>query len=676
MATPILSALPASSPIASIDYIKIAPQQAVGTVPADVVAIIGTAQRGLMNLPTWFSSLADYKQKFGGMTPAVLTPTVPLTGYVSARNVKLQGVQDTIFVRVGDSTAASARVTIVSSAGNVATLHAASPGTWANTLTYVITTNVSANTWGLVVTNPSTGETDTIVNIPVADNNALIQAINTQATLVIASQPTIDNLTVPALTTTTGGSLTAGTYFVQTTYVNATGGETQASPEAQQIVGASGKVTVTAAASPIAATAFRVYIGSQSGSEVYAGQATIGGSLAVSALPTSATQPPLVNGAVISAGQTTALPTPGTFTFVTIAATGARPGANGDNATTAQHVGSSTTPLTGLYTLTTVDPAPNFVLFAEAAGYDTTVWQIQATIAQINGWQAAVAFAPGTTDVAALAVVTGLGTSLTTPESAASTNPQSDYLSVFWPACITYDTEYYLQDIKTSAAAWAVGVKAVQSPDTAGYNKPIQGDCRPEFGLSTAGNLPLATANINVISTKIPLPLATGLVSDSMLSGTDSFVLRMQQTIAQLLYIACSPFVGIPNDRNARADIRGAITNALNSLVQQGLLPPNPAGSSGNTVTPAIAIGGATARKAATQLAGIQPSSTIATSNHTPTFAVICDDSNNVFNGLATDSVFADVFIAISPNIRHLHMRVAAGPTVLVNPTGVTTAAA
>ena len=663
----IYSSIPPASPLPGVYYIAVQPPVAVPLGAADVVAVVGPAIRGPLGTAAWWQDLNDLRQAFGG---ASLNPKTGrlVDGYTTAKAVTLQGVRDKIFVRAADSTCGSAKVTIMSGTNPVCTLQAASPGSWANGLTYTIAQNVAANTWSLTIVNPATGETDSIPNIPVADNAALLKAINAAATLVTASQPTLDNTTAPTVTSSTSsGTLPLGSYSVITTYTNAAG-ETQGSPEsAAATLSAAGQLTVTPTTVPSAATGFKVYAGAQ-GQEVYAGTGAISGGtatpLVVSAPPASTLQPPTTNTATTGAGYTAALPTAGSFAFPSTFAAGQRPGADGANPSAAQCLGIGGAQPTGANILAGYDPAPNLVVLAEAAGWDQSSWAAQAALAQANGWQAVVSFAPGTTDTQALAALAASPLlALTTPESAGNLAPLGDYLKVAWPGIVTYDDEATKADLVTGAAGWAAGITAVQPANIPAFNKAIQGDCRPEFRPSRAAMTPLATANVNVITGKIPLAGGVGPMTDALLSGQDSYIIRMRSLLADAFLAVSAPFIGLANDATTRLQLRLDVLGVLDGFARVGLLEPNPAGANTAVVPVQTSAAVSATRGTAGAPQGIQPSLAAAQAAQTPTYAVICDLSNNV---VPTSDLYCDVWVALSPSIKHILMRVQAGVGVTV----------
>src|SRR5262249_7824548 len=106
-----------------------------GGVATGIVGVIGTASSGPVGTPVTLSSYSDARQLFGlpdnyalpndGANPLTLTRALQMAYANGATNV--------IAVRVASPRAASANYALKSSGGDtVATLTAATPGTWGN----------------------------------------------------------------------------------------------------------------------------------------------------------------------------------------------------------------------------------------------------------------------------------------------------------------------------------------------------------------------------------------------------------------------------------------------------------------------------------------------------------------------------------------------------------------
>lgn len=105
-------------------------------------------------------------------------------------------------------------------------------------------------------------------------------------------------------TATTGGTVAAGTYFVQLSYVNAVG-ETVLGPVSSQVTtGSTSTVTVTTGALPAGATSVKAYISTTTGvyTKYFSGT---GAPIVITAPPATGTSgtPVTINGATTSAGQ-------------------------------------------------------------------------------------------------------------------------------------------------------------------------------------------------------------------------------------------------------------------------------------------------------------------------------------------------------------------------------------
>src|SRR5665213_1476368 len=98
----------------------------------------------------------------------------------------------------------------------------------------------------------------------------------------------------PGLSIGTGGTLSAGMYYVKVTYI-INGVETAASAEADRYVNASGTLTVTSPAAVTGATGYNIYVAAGSGGEVLQNGGTpisIGTNYTLSSLVTGTAQPP------------------------------------------------------------------------------------------------------------------------------------------------------------------------------------------------------------------------------------------------------------------------------------------------------------------------------------------------------------------------------------------------
>lgn len=124
----------------------------------------------------------------------------------------------------------------------------------------------------------------------------------TDSTGNIVGLPGDGAVAAPVLSSNLGsGSLGSGTYFVRTTWANATG-ESQPSAERSLALGSSGTLIVQAPVNvPALATSMKVYIGSASGGETLQGSVAVTGGV-IAGNYNQAT--PLVNGAALPASNT------------------------------------------------------------------------------------------------------------------------------------------------------------------------------------------------------------------------------------------------------------------------------------------------------------------------------------------------------------------------------------
>jgi uncharacterized protein len=142
----------------------------------------------------------------------------------------------------------------------------------------------------------------------------------TQASLTVANVngSNLAAPTAPVGTPTTGtGSLAAGTYKVEVTYVDAAG-ETTASPSTTVVLASTGEITVTSPSAETGATGYYVYFTAASGSTYYRQQApgsptAIGTPFVLNATPSlTGAQPPTNNTTGTAAFTVTAF-NPGAF---------------------------------------------------------------------------------------------------------------------------------------------------------------------------------------------------------------------------------------------------------------------------------------------------------------------------------------------------------------------------
>jgi uncharacterized protein len=659
---PFVSTVPTSR-IPDVYYLPVAPPRRVGALSTDIVGIVGEASRGPLDIPLYVGSPSDMRAKFGPMTDRSDLAGTPLSLYPSYLGVAQQGVQDVICVRVAGALCASVyRGLPDTGAGVVAVLHGATPGTWAQSLSALVTASNVTGLFDLVITNNATGERDVITGLDPTNNAALLAKINANAQLVVASAPVVDapGGATFAPVVAASGTLALGTYRLVITWTTANG-ETTASPE-YTVTTAGGNKTINVpwvADSGAHATGYKVYmtaVGGASGTEVFAASGTSGSPISIAAPPAASTiQPPARNTATWGAGSTTAL-LPGTYPFPTANATGAAAGHNGNPAANARYLGSAGTPVTGLYTLATLDPRPSYVLLAEAAGADTTQWAAQAQAAADYDWIACVCYPQGTSDAVAL-TTKGAQASLSSGANGAR-------IKDAWPWAQFYDAVLYNKVITVAPHSILAGISAVQRPNTSAANKPVGGYAGPEIALprsvAGAGGIEaLVAANINVLSTTIP-SRGVGFVIDNMFSSDEGFVTRMQVLLAEGFMARAAQYLEQPNTPGLRAQAALDMRTFLDGLAAAELIPSNPSGAGAGVSSPLD-----TTTRRSGGAAGVQPS-TQNTTGAPLAYAVVCDDSNNVVGGVANKILTIDVQVVLFPNASQVLFRVQAGTTVQV----------
>ena len=637
-------------------------------IAGDVYGFIFEASRGLPHLPQWVRDQDAFTRQFGGRTPTQADATKLLSGFLSYYAADKQGVQDALGVRVGTTKMRTARMTVLNGANAVLDLWASSPGTWANgNLTWTVAAGQATGTWDLTVTNSATGEIDQINGLPMADNAGAIAQINQQASLVYATQPVVPAPAAPTFSATaSGGTVAAGTYYLQVIYLTASGGKSQASPEATVTLSGTGKLTVTVP-SVTGAASWRGYIGTAAGTETFAiASSTFGSGVDITAPWAASAEtvpwgPIDQTGALIAAttgaGYTAAIPTAGTFTFPTtgtgVTAT-AVPGDNGEGATAAQYVGSSGTPATGLYAFANmdIDEQPRYIVPAEAGGTDSTQWATLAQYGFNNNCQIVVSYPQGTSSSA---VVTSWAT-LT-----ATLTPQvAKHLKLAWPWATIYDT-VYARDIYVSSAPYLAAVGAVTPANTSAANKVVAGLSGLEYTLSSdAAAVTLVQAAINPLSGRIT-PKGVGFLSDFMADGSYAYESRMKAELVQRTTVELADISDIPNNAPNRQMVQDRARNVFRGMVSDGILEDNPA----TTATPQNStVVSTTGKTSANSAVGVQPSTVAA--QPVSTFlhwAAQCNDQNNLDqNGIPVGPYFVlDMQMQVTRNADNVWLRFGVG---------------
>jgi hypothetical protein len=657
-----------TSPLPGV-YVQLqASPKAVGLVPSDIIAVVGEFSRGPVDTPLYVESLQDIRTTFGPITPnpngAVNTP---LNGYMALLALAQQGVQRKIAVRVGTASLSTAFVTLFNGASAIISLLASTPGTWANNSLQVTASNGSAaSSFNLAIRNNATGENEYFANLQYADLNALVRTVNATSRLVVASLPLLLPATVAPTASATGadGTIPAGVYYLYATYTNANG-ETTVSPEIGPLtVASTNHVTVTLP-TQTGATGGKLYAttaGGAQGSETFVGTiATLGSPVNLTSFTTSALLPPSANTATVTgnslqpyAGVTT------TLTFPVTGATpasGTAPGSDGANAPASRYVGVQGTPSTGVYSLVGLVPHPNLVLLSGTPGTDTTQWTTLAAIGMDNDWVHVSSFATGTSKPAAITSAQSL--------SALQASAQADFLKLSYPGIKFQETELYNTQLLMTSHALYAGISAVQPANMSAANKPLFGVSAPEYILGNTDREDLINANINAITANVVRnndgSSTWGLQSDRSFSGRPNFEVRMQALILENFGAYVGQFVQTPNTPAVRAQVSSTLKTLLDGWAADGLIPANPIGVS----TAGVASPAPTTTNAG-QLPQVAATTTQGALNSKLSYVVLCDDSNNVLNGITSKDLIIDVQVTLFPNIERIIFRASIGATVQI----------
>jgi phage tail sheath protein FI len=139
-------------------FMEITPPPSASNVPTGNIGIVGTFSRGPINTPTLVTSYPDLVKKFGEVDA-----NFTLTGTISARGIFKQGNANVYVVRVQNSTspATQAETDILDTSTTpqtVMTLKAATPGTWGNSLSVLVTAGTKTGTYKVSLTYGSESE--------------------------------------------------------------------------------------------------------------------------------------------------------------------------------------------------------------------------------------------------------------------------------------------------------------------------------------------------------------------------------------------------------------------------------------------------------------------------------------------------------------------------------------
>jgi hypothetical protein len=176
----------------------------------------------------------------------------------------------------------------------------------------------------------------------------------------------------------------------------------------------------------------------------------------------------------------------------------------------------------------------------------------------------------------------------------------------------------------------------------------------PEFDWSIPQMENLIRSNINPFTGQIPSD-GVGFATDLMASGDDGFLIRMRFLIAAGVQKVSGPWVQKPNTPALRQQIHDTTMAFFDGLAQNGDIPANPPGV--NTPVPPPAAGGTPK--------GNQPSSG-AILTQGLNYNVICDDSNNLFGGVATKTAYCDIQCRVFDNTTIILFRSEVGTNVQV----------
>lgn len=627
---------------------------------SDTVACTGLASRGPVNAPRYAGTLTEFISIFGPEVASAADPTQPLSLWKGAYAMDAQGVKNKLFTRVAGATAASAYVHLSNTAGGrMAALHAATPGTWANLLTYVVAAGASPSVFTLTITNPATGETDTLTNLPWANNTTLITAINQSAKLVVATIPVADSpLVAPtAVTSTATGTLPAGTYYGVMAYFNTlVGGDSPPSPESVAVtLGAPGNI-VWSLPSGIGQTGVRLYMSTVPGGETYAGANYSGLSVTISALPAaSAATPPTRSTSYANVGDASSIATPGAFAFPSVRSPGVGVGDNGENCPSSFFLGTLGTPNTGLYSFAGLDTKPQEVFIAqENVSADVTTWAQQAQIASDYNWLAVAALDKAMTSDVALTTLTSA------PVTTLKASPTAKFLKVSYGGLFVQDSYFNAKLAYGVAGFYAAITAATDANTSAGYKALANVD-------SALYDLSVAQAEVLIIAGANPLRSVRGVglahARDVMLDGTEGFKARMDMLLRDAFGLIGVRYLQIPSTSERRQALQDETMDYLDVLAGNRLIPANAplaAASGPGSATPAPSSG--TSKKT-----GPVPSTVASVAPTTRNYQAVCNDANNLQGGSALPQLICDVVVTYFNNPVAVRFRVTTGTNVTVN---------
>jgi hypothetical protein len=240
---------PNFSPTQDGVYVFVQPPQppAFASIQTSLGGKVGVADWGLTNTPLPYNTPASMFDAFGKLS------SHPNSIVTEGLNFLDQG-SNGVAVRVTDTTDTAGQIAIVDSTSGaiIALLTGVCTGARINYAAVFLAVSALSTaaqpSWTLTTQMPY-GAPEIWDNLPAYSSTAL-------------AAPAL-----PATTTSVAGALAAVTYYVKTTYVNASG-ESPASAEKSQAVAANSILGVTSPATATGATGYNVYVSTTTGQEV------------------------------------------------------------------------------------------------------------------------------------------------------------------------------------------------------------------------------------------------------------------------------------------------------------------------------------------------------------------------------------------------------------------------
>ncbi len=515
--------------------INVNPPVSVQGISTDVWGIVGTFQKGPVNVPTYIVGLDDLENEFG---PADST----LTGYIGALSAATQGANQFQVVRVVGSGAVAASTTVNDSFGNpVFTSTYQSVGVGGNNASVQVSAATQPGAFKLVYTDGT--------NIESFDN----------VVTVLPATPTV----APTLTATgTTGTLPAGTYTVAWSGTNAFG-ETQISPTTTVTITAGQNIAVSAITLPATLTGVKYYMSVAVGSTSLAVTATgTGAATTLTALPPAGAEiPPVSNTAQTGFTLVTNISsqivnntqpaTPNTnlpvSNFYALAG-----GNNGTVPPLSTYIGTQN-PNTGMYALAGTSPAISQFFLAGQADADAGSVQTIGSFCSANSLMAAVCLPQGTTSANAIAATATLNT---------------DRVALCWPWQQMFVSELNQTLIVPPTGYWVGRVSTLYPQESPG-NKSLVYTSGTEFTVSSS-DIAACLAN-RVVPVGVSIPRGgLGISSGATLSQTPSlnpvYRRRMNDFIVESINTALGAYVDEPITPTLLQDQQSTVSAFLNPL--------------------------------------------------------------------------------------------------------------